>query len=79
MHVIENKHYNNGHGDITTGDATFTVCEKLYRVHFVGHAANRLFAVCLECSTRQIYRHTTNMMFAVCQVFSTWQTNGHTV
>jgi len=63
----------------TTGDATFTVCEKLYRVHFVGHTANRLFAVCLECSTRQIYRHTANRMFAVSQVFSTRQINGHTV
>ena len=63
---------------ITTGDATFTICEKIYHVHFIGHTANRLFAVCLECSTQQIYRHTTNMMFAVCQVFSTRQTNGHT-
>ena len=48
-------------------DAIFTVCEKLYRVHFVRHTANRLFVTCLECSTRQIYRHTANKMFAVCR------------
>ena len=37
----------------TTGDATFTMCEKLYRVHFVGHTANKLFAMCPKYSPQQ--------------------------